>query len=92
MTNTQLFDEVRDVVVTTLGIKDRESGFEPSTPLLGSILELDSMAVLEVVLAIEQRFNFEIDNTEMTGEIFETFGSLTNFVAQHQGSDVIQRG
>ena len=84
MVSTQLFDEVRDVVVTTLGIQDRASGVEPSTALLGSIPELDSMAVLEVVLAIEQRFDFEIEDTELTGDVFETFGSLADFVAQHK--------
>ena len=84
MTGTPLFDEVKDVVVTTLGIQDRASGLEPSTPLLGSIPELDSMAVLEVVLAIEQRFDFAIQDEDMTGDVFETFGSLANFVAQHK--------
>jgi acyl carrier protein len=87
MACTPLFDEVRDVVVTTLGIQDRASTLEPSTPLLGSVPELDSMAVLEVLVAIEQRFNFEIDDTEMAGEIFETFGSLANYVAQRQNLD-----
>ncbi|MBN9040905.1 MAG: acyl carrier protein [Rhizobiales bacterium 62-47] len=84
MTVTPLFDEVKDVVVTTLGIQDRASGLEPSTPLLGSIPELDSMAVLEVVLAIEQRFDFAIQDEDMTGDVFETFGSLADFVAQHK--------
>lgn len=84
MTGTPLFDEVKDVVVTTLGIQDRASGFEPSTPLLGSIPELDSMAVLEVVMAIEQRFGFTVEDEDMTGDVFETFGSLATFVAQHK--------
>ncbi|WP_319797569.1 acyl carrier protein [Nitrobacter sp.] len=84
MPNAAMFNEVKDVVAVALGIQDRASDFEPSTPLLGSIPELDSMAVLEVVLAIEQHFNFAIDDSEMTGEIFETFGSLADFVAQRQ--------
>lgn len=84
MTSTPLFDEVKDVVVTTLGIQDRASDFEPSTPLLGSIPELDSMAVLEVVLAIEQRFDFSIEDEDLTGDVFETFGSLASFVAQRK--------
>ena len=42
------------------------------------------MAVLEVVLAIEQRFDFAIQDEDMTGDVFETFGSLADFVAQHK--------
>lgn len=84
MERAATFDNVKDVVVETLGIQDRAGALEPQTPLLGGIPELDSMAVLEVVLAIEKRFHLEIDATEMTGEVFETFGSLAEFVARHE--------
>lgn len=84
MPNTIAFNEIKDVVATTLGIQDRASDFQPSTPLLGSIPELDSMAVLEVLLAIEQRFGLDIDGTEMTGEVFETFGSFADFVTRNR--------
>jgi acyl carrier protein len=82
--DTALFDEVKQVVVDTLEIQDRSSEFEAASPLLGSVAELDSMAVLEVVVALEARFGFEIDDSELTGEVFETFGTLTDFVAEHQ--------
>jgi acyl carrier protein len=84
MESAATFDNVKDVVVETLGIRDRAAEFGPQTPLLGSIPELDSMAVLEVVLAIEKRFHLEIDASEMTGEVFETFGSLAEFIARHE--------
>jgi acyl carrier protein len=84
MESATTFDNVKEVVVETLGIQDRAAELRPQTALLGSIPELDSMAVLEVVLAIEKRFNIEIDASEMTGEVFETFGSLAEFVASQK--------
>ena len=33
------------------------------------------MAVLELVLALEQRFGIEIDGEDVTAEIFETLGA-----------------
>jgi len=80
MPTAATFDEVKDVLAETLGIQDRAASLGPSTELLGSLPELDSMAVLEVVGALEERFGFTVDDTELTGEVFETLGSLSDFV------------
>lgn len=77
----QLIDDVRDLLVTTLGIEDRGADFDAATPLLGTIPELDSMTVLELVYAIETRFGVQVEGEEVTVEVFETLGSLTDFVA-----------
>jgi len=82
MTSTLLLDEVKDVVATSLGIQDRIATVEASTPLLGSIPELDSMAVIELVMAIEKRFDLTFEDEDMTGDVFDTFGSLAHFVAE----------
>jgi acyl carrier protein len=49
--------------------------------LFGSLPELDSMAVVAVITALEERFGFEVDDDEITAETFETVGSLSAFVA-----------
>jgi acyl carrier protein len=79
------FEEVKDVLVETLGIQDRAATLTPSTELFGSLPELDSMAVLEVVEAIESRFGLEVEDSELVGDVFETLGSLTTFVASKRG-------
>jgi acyl carrier protein len=80
VTRSESLDEVRSVVVSILGIEDRAAGLGASTPLLGSVPELDSMAVLELVAAIEERFAIPIDDEDVTEELFETLGSLAAFV------------
>lgn len=55
-----------------------------STQLFGSLPELDSMAVATVLTALEDRFGILIDDDEVTGDLFETVGSLAGFVAQKQ--------
>jgi len=57
------------------------SFFGYETPLFGSLPELDSMAVVNVVTALEEHFGFEIEDDEITAETFETLGSLSAFVA-----------
>ena len=79
-TDTATLNEVKSVLVTSLGIEDRAAAIDASTELFGGIPELDSLAVLELVTAIEDKFGITIEDEEFGGEIFETLGSLTEFV------------
>jgi acyl carrier protein len=84
--DTTLTDLV-DVVVTVLGIEERRDSLSAQTELLGGIPELDSLALLELVVVTEERFGIAIDDSEFTGEVFETLGSLAAFVgAKQQGA------
>lgn len=73
-------DDVKAVLVSTLGIESRADSLSAQTPLFGSMPELDSFAVVELAAALEERFDFEIDDSEFSGEIFETIGTLAEFV------------
>ena len=73
-------DDVKAVVVETLGVEDRADAIDATTPLLGSLPELDSMAVLELVYALEQRFRIEFGGEDVTADAFETLASLTAIV------------
>lgn len=78
--------EVLNILDQALLLKGRGAGFLPSTPLLGALPELDSMAVLGVITALEERFGFAIHDDEMDGAVFATLGSLTAFVSTKLGS------
>jgi len=79
-TTTSTVDEVKALVAETLGIVDRLGSLDASTGLLGEMPELDSMAVAELVTAIEDKFGFEIDAADVTTDMFETIGTLAAFV------------
>jgi acyl carrier protein len=72
--------EVVSVLADTLNLGARASGFEPGTRLLGSIPELDSMAVVSIITALEERFGFVVHDDEISADTFETVASLTAFV------------
>lgn len=76
-----------DIAKTTLQILDealnlhgRSASFTAATPLLGALPELDSMAVLAVLTAIEERFGVVIDDDDIDGSVFTTVGTLLAFV------------
>ena len=52
----------------------------PDTALLGAIPEFDSMAVVTIITALEDRFGFTVDDDEIDASMFETVGSLVAFV------------
>jgi acyl carrier protein len=78
------FDRVKVVLVKSLGIQDRADTLEASTELFGSLPELDSMAVVTLAVNLEREFDFEIDDEDFTGDVFETIGSLAEFVEQNK--------
>jgi acyl carrier protein len=82
--NASTLDEVKAVLVETLGLEDRADSLTPDTALLGSVPELDSLAVVEVITALEDRFDFQIDDDDFSGDAFETIGSLAEFVEQYR--------
>ena len=75
-----LDSEVRSILQDTLQLGDRAARFRADTALLGSIPELDSMAVVTVINALEERFDFVVEDDEISAETFATFGSLVDFV------------
>jgi acyl carrier protein len=83
-TSPETLDGVKAVLIETLGIGDRASALGPETPLFGAIPELDSLAVVEVITGLEERFAFQIDDDEFSGEVFESIGSLAAFVDRHR--------
>jgi acyl carrier protein len=72
--------EVKAVLLEALGIAERADSIGASTPLRDSLPELDSMAVLELMTSLERRFGVTFDDEEVTGEVFETLGSLAGLV------------
>ncbi|MCH4150327.1 MAG: acyl carrier protein [Sphingobium sp.] len=72
---------LRDVLRDTLSLKDATArALDADTPLFGAMPELDSMAVATLLTEVEDRFGIMIDDDDVDGETFETFGTLTVFV------------
>ena len=65
-----------------LSLGGRTSQFHRGTPLLGSIAELDSMAVVTLLTSLEEKFGFTVDDDEVDGDMFVNVGTLTDFVAR----------
>ena len=72
--------EVLNVLESVLNLRGRATSFNLQTPLLGNLPELDSMAVVSVLTALEERFGFAVGDDEIDGSTFATVGTLVAFV------------
>jgi acyl carrier protein len=72
--------EVIDLLTETLALGERGRRLTAESPLLGHVAELDSMAVLAVIQAMEERFGFRVDDDEVSAATFDSVGSLAEFV------------
>ena len=72
--------EVLSLLDEILSLNGRSAEFSNTTPLLGAIPELDSMAVVALITGLEDRFGFSVDDDEIEGSTFATLGSLIEFV------------
>nr|WP_217344895.1 acyl carrier protein [Noviherbaspirillum sp. L7-7A]MBV0879090.1 acyl carrier protein [Noviherbaspirillum sp. L7-7A] len=73
-------EEVKNLVSDTLGLGERGAALKADSLLLGAIPELDSMAVINLITALEEQYGFSIADDEISAEVFDTLGSLTAFV------------
>lgn len=72
--------ELLSLLDETLNLDGRTSTFQDTTPLLGALPEMDSMGVVAIITAFEDRLGFSVDDDEIDGAVFQTFGTLLEFV------------
>ena len=76
---TETVSAVTTLIANTLDLADPES-LDERTGLFGSMPELDSLAIVQLVTELEDHFGFEFDEDDITGEVFENVGSLSDYV------------
>ena len=80
---TEIEATLRALLGDVLGIDAaRVAGFDEQTELFGALPELDSMAVVNLIMALEEHFGISVADDEISAATFATLGSLSAFVEQ----------
>ena len=74
-------DDVKRLLIDVLALSGEQVRMDAATPLLGSLAELDSLAVVNVIGALEVEFGITVADDEISARTFATLGSLADFVA-----------
>ncbi|HNA29181.1 MAG TPA: phosphopantetheine-binding protein [Thiobacillaceae bacterium] len=80
-----VIQDVRNLLAQTLQLGPRADALTPDSPLLGAIPELDSMAVVGILTAMEDYFGITVGDDEISAETFATLGTLVDFAEQKLG-------
>ena len=78
--------KIKEILIRELEIDPAfVQGVDAKTPLLGRGIGLDSMETLTLVTGIEQEFGVQVEDDELTTGLFQSLGTLTEFVVQKLG-------
>ena len=75
-------EEVKNLLIDVLNLGPAGHALTADSPLLGSLPELDSMAVVTLIGALEEHFGIMVDDDDISASTFATLGSLAGFVAE----------
>ncbi len=77
-----VIDQVKTLLNDVLQLNGRADSWTERTPLLGNVPELDSMAVVSIITALEDELGLTIADDDINADVFATLGTLTGFVEQ----------
>ena len=77
-----MIEEIKQILNTVLQLDGRGSDWDRDTMLLGSVPEIDSMAVVTILTTVEERYDVIVEDDEVSGETFATLGTLVDFVTE----------
>jgi len=87
-TNHAALNEVISVIRNSVNLHHLEAGrFTPDTSLRDGGLELDSVDILEIIVAVEHHFGVKVDDAEMGKKYFRTIGSIAELVANKRAAE-----
>ena len=79
----QLLDQVISIILESVNLRqvDRAT-LNAETSLRKGGLELDSVDILEVIVAIEHRFDVKVEDAAAGEKHFRTLGTIVDFVSK----------
>jgi acyl carrier protein len=86
MTQDQIKDQVRQFIRTNFVFDDRRV-LEDKESLLGSGV-IDSTGILELISYLEEHFNVKFEDSELTGENFDSVERIATFVSAKLSPEV----
>ena len=77
--------DLAGLFVQALNLEQKPEEIDPTAPLFGDGLGLDSIDILEVALEVSHRYGFQLrSDDENNQKIFQNLRSLALHVAQHR--------
>lgn len=76
----EVADKIRDFIQEELLFENADAELTDDTPLLQGVV--DSLGLMQLVAFLEEEFDVEIDDAEMTADHFRTIADIEEFVQE----------
>ena len=79
----KLVNEIKSLVISAVNLNGiSHDDIDPDAPLIGgdSHLGLDSIDALEIVVAIQNRYQVRVDNQNLARNVLSSINSIADFV------------
>ena len=77
----QLVNDIIQLILTSVNLQHLDAAnISEETSLMAGGLDLDSVDVLEVVVAVEHKFGVKVKDVDDGRHIFKTIGTIADFV------------
>jgi len=73
-------EKIKDFIKQEILFEDTSQSLNEDTPLLNGVM--DSLGLMQLVAFIEEEYDVEIDDADMTAEHFRTVGDIEALVNQ----------
>jgi len=88
----EIEDAIKRILLADLAVDPALlTALDAETPLLGRGLALDSVETVGLALGLEQTFNIQIPDGDLTDDMFENLGALVDYIARRVGEQGEER-
>ncbi len=83
--DSKLVNDVKSLIITSVNLHHMDPAtIDDETSLREGGLELDSVDILEVVVAIEQQYGVKINDADVGKKYFRTIGTIADYLESHK--------
>lgn len=79
--SNSIIEQIKTLMIQDLDLPLQTENLDENTALDGEGLDLDSLGFVELIIQVEERFNFQFTETEINLENFKTIGSLSTLIS-----------
>jgi len=81
----ELIQQLKAQIIAALNLEDlTPADLDPSAPLFGDGLGLDSIDALELIVLLEKNYGIKVKNPAEGKEIFKSIAVMADYIQQHR--------
>jgi len=83
----RLNHRIKQLIVGTLGLEVAPEEIPDDETFFGDGTEIDSIAALEIIVAVEEEFGITVEDDELTADLFDSVATLEAYVAERLAAE-----